>query len=94
MNYEIFKEIVAEQFLSFMPPEFANYTVEIRPFRKVNQTLDGLMLLPPEGSGEKAYPTMYLNHIYEDYQKTESVKESLKKAAQQLAEIYDKGGLR
>ena len=93
MNYEIFKEIVAEQFLSFMPPEFANHTVEIRPVKKVNQTLDGLTLLPPEGAGGKAHPTIYLNHIYEDYQKKDDVKATLKEVARQLTEIYDKGEL-
>lgn len=93
MNYEVFKEIAADQFLSFMPSEFANYSVNIVPIRKVNQTLDGLTLLPPEGPDDKAYQTIYLNHIYEDYQKKGDVKAALRAAAEQMAETYERDGI-
>ena len=86
MTYEMFKEIVTEQFLSYMPAEFQNHKVVVKPINKVNQTLDGLTLLSPEHSDYKAAPTIYINHIYEDYRRNENLTEALKNAASHFSD--------
>ena len=70
MKYEIFKEIVTEQFLSQMPDDFAKYTVEVNSVTKVNRTEDRLQLLPPDGVGRQVIPSVSINRMYEDYQRT------------------------
>lgn len=88
MTYEMFKEIVTEQFLSYMPAEFQNHKVVVNPVNKVNQTLDGLTLMSPEKSDYKTAPTIYINQIYGTYLECESLTEALKKAATYLTDAY------
>ena len=38
MNYELFKEVVAEKFKEFMPEEYKDYKVDLHSITKVNQT--------------------------------------------------------
>lgn len=42
MNYEIFKEVVKEKFLDYMPEKYKGMEVVTAPVEKVNMTLDGL----------------------------------------------------
>jgi len=44
MNYEIFKEVVKEKFLDYMPEKYKGMEVVTAPVEKVNMTLDGLSL--------------------------------------------------
>ena len=44
MNYEIFKEVVAEKIMSYMPDKYKDMEPRITPVSKVNMTLDGLNL--------------------------------------------------
>lgn len=37
MNYELFKEVVAEKFKEFMPEEYRDYKVDVHSVTKVNQ---------------------------------------------------------
>ena len=67
MDYEVFKEIVKEQFLSYMPDDFANHTVNVHSVMKVNESVDKLELIPPKGSGGGAIPSLSIKGIYEDY---------------------------
>ena len=39
MNYEIFKEVVKEKILDYMPPEYGKATVEILHTNKVNKEI-------------------------------------------------------
>ena len=45
MNYEIFKEVVAEKFMDYMPSQYKDMKLEIHPVDKVNVTLDGMNLV-------------------------------------------------
>ncbi|MCQ4756922.1 MAG: DUF5688 family protein [Anaerostipes sp.] len=78
MNYEIFKEVVAEKFMDYLPEEFKGMKMEVRPVEKVNQTLDGLTMV---GDGVKISPTIYINNMYDSYLKTEDLQGELVKAA-------------
>lgn len=88
MNYDIFKEVVVEQFLSYMPEEFANHKVEVRPVNKVNQTLDNLTLIPPEGRGVQAIPTISINNMYQEYLQSENLRDVLTMSAFNLGGAY------
>ena len=49
MNYEIFKEVVKEKFMDYMPEKFKGMELVAEPVEKVNVTLDGI-ILREEGS--------------------------------------------
>ena len=44
MNYEIFKEVVAEKFMDYMPEKYRQMEVRVNPVNKVNVVYDGLSL--------------------------------------------------
>ena len=82
MNYEIFKEVVAEKFMDYMSGQYKDMKLEIRPVEKVNVTLDGINLV---GEGDVTVtPTLYINDMYEHYQKTDDLQQVLKKAASKM----------
>ena len=45
MNYEIFKEVVKEKFMDYMPEKFKGMELVAEPVEKVNVTLDGIILM-------------------------------------------------
>ena len=51
MNYEIFKEVVKEKFMDYMPEKFKGMELVAEPVEKVNVTLDGI-ILREEGSSK------------------------------------------
>lgn len=81
MEYEIFKGIVEEKFKEFLPEKYKNAQLEIRAVDKVNHTLDGLSVRVNE-SGMNISPTIYVNHMYEDYVTTENLNATLERAAE------------
>lgn len=88
MKYEIFKEVVAEQFLSYMPDDFANHKVEVNSVAKVNRTEDRLQLFPPDGVDVQVIPSISINQMHEDYQKHGDLKEALEIGAFNLTAAY------
>lgn len=81
MEYEIFKGVVEEKFKEFLPEKYQDAQVEIRQVKKVNRTLDGLSIRVNE-PGMKISPTIYVNHMYEDYITTEDLNATLAGAAE------------
>lgn len=81
MEYEIFKEVVEEKFKEFLPEKYRDAQVEIRRVDKVNHTLDGLSIRVNE-PGMNISPTIYVNHMYEDYVTTENLNTTLERAAE------------
>lgn len=80
MDYEIFKAVVEEKFLSYMPEEYRNAAVDIRPSRKVNRTLDALTLYK-EGDS-MVFPTIYVNEMYEHYRACGNLETVFREAAE------------
>lgn len=87
MDYEIFKDVVTEKFLSYMPKDYQGMEVKVAPVEKVNRKLDGLSLLPPD-SERMISPTIYINDIYEEYLRTGDLQESLQNAADALDRVF------
>ncbi|MBO5158819.1 MAG: hypothetical protein J6B94_04390 [Lachnospiraceae bacterium] len=88
MQYEIFKEVVKERFLSQMPDDFLNHTVAINSVVKVNRTEDRLHLIPPDGVSIKVLPSISMNRMYEDYQRTGNLEGTLATSAFDLVVAY------
>ncbi|MDD3239683.1 MAG: DUF5688 family protein [Lachnospira sp.] len=78
MNYEIFKEVVKEKFMDYLPEQYQGMKLDIHSTEKVNQTMDGLTLM---GEGVSVSPTIYLNNMYEHYKETEDLEGVLIDAA-------------
>ena len=84
MNYEIFKEVVKEKFLDYMPEKYKGMEVVISPMEKVNETLDGLSL---REEGKHISPTIYVNDMYRKYQNNEDLEQTIRGAC----EVMERG---
>ena len=83
MNYEIFKEVVAEKFMDYLPEQYQGMRLRVEPVNKVNKVLDGITLVG-SGAGRNVSPTLYINHMYEHYLETENLQEVLQSAARRM----------
>lgn len=80
MNYETFKEVVAEKFMDYMPEEYRGMKLKILTVNKVNVTVDVLHL---EGEGDLTIsPDICINDMYVYYQKTNDLQKVFQTAAQ------------
>lgn len=87
MDYEIFKDVVKEKFLSYMPGKYQDMEVRVVPVEKVNRKLDGLSLW--KAGGEKTIsPTIYINHMYENYLQSGDLQAVLQDAARAVDEVF------
>jgi len=77
MDYEIFKKVVEEKFLDYLPEEYQNRKIVVSPVEKVNCSLDGLVVMDTK-EGVHFSPTIYINYMYSDYQDTEDLEQVLK----------------
>ena len=81
MNYEIFKEVVAEKFIAYLPEQYKDMGLNIHSVDKVNMTMDGLTLV---GDEVRISPTIYINDMYEDYKKSDDLQEVLVMASKRM----------
>lgn len=65
MKYELFKKVVCERIMDFMPPIFSDFQPEIERVQKINVKKDALILKPGECSETIALPIVYLDDMYE-----------------------------
>lgn len=61
MNYEIFKEVVKEKFMDYMPDNFKGMELVVMPVEKVNMTYDGISI---RGKDTNISPTIYINDVH------------------------------
>ena len=87
MNYEIFKEIVAEKIKDYLPENLSGMDIKANSTQKVNVALDAITLVNNE-EGQKISPTIYINHLYDEYKRTEDLERCLSNAANLLAKGY------
>lgn len=87
MDYEIFKAVVKQNFLRYLPEEYREAEIKVYPVKKVNRTLDGLAVLPADGS--RIFPTIYVNDMYEHYQACGNLETVLRDAAGSYAKVQD-----
>ena len=87
MNYEIFKEVVKEKILDYLPPAYQNSEVILHQVNKFNKTVpeDGLVVAKP---GENVHPVVYLNSMYKDYQVTNDIDLIMRGTAEIVMDAY------
>ncbi len=81
MNYEIFKEVVAEKFKDYMPEQYQGMEVRVASVNKVNKILDGISLLDSNAQMNMS-PTLYINDMYDHYLNCENLQKVLQDAAE------------
>lgn len=86
MDYEIFKDVVKEKFLFYMPGKYQEMEVRVVPVKKVNRKLDGLSLWKA-GGGKMISPTIYINDMYENYLQSGNLQAVLQDAARAVDEV-------
>lgn len=85
LNYDAFKTIVQENFLSYMPFYFRGMELLISPVAKKNMTLDGLRL---KGNGVTGTPVIYINDMYALYEENGDLEETIKISANVLVNAF------
>ena len=88
MDYEMFKELVTEKFLNYMPEAFKDYKVCVEKVEKTNRTLDGIYLRSPENKEKEVRPTVYIDHMYEQYRQGEGFNTVIMDMADSMVEAY------
>lgn len=88
MNYELFKEVVAEKIKDYMPQEYQDCKVEIHSVTKVNRDLDALNLIPAGGEEYLTSPTIYINNMYDHYVECDNLQEALQQAAETMTKAF------
>lgn len=86
MTYEVFKAVVKEKFLRYMPEEYRDAEVNIRPVRKVNRTLDALSVLREDS---RLFSSIYVNEMYEKYRECGNLEMVLQAAAWKYVQSAD-----
>ena len=86
MNYEIFKEVVKEKFMDYMPEKFKGMELVAEPVEKINVTLDGIIL---REEGRNISPTIYINDMYKKYQDCGDLEETLIAACDFMERAYE-----
>lgn len=84
MDYEMFKTVVKERFLSYLPLEYRDAEINIFPAQKVNRTMDGLSIY--KSSAARISPTIYVDDMYTHYQSCNDLEAVLRQSAGKYAE--------
>jgi len=85
MNYEEFKTIVKQEFMSYLPEEYQHLKMDIRPVEKVNTVKDGMSFLDMSKESNLS-PTIYVEDMYISYQETEDYR----KVFEDVAAVVEK----
>lgn len=86
MNYEQFKKTVKENFMNYMPDKFKDMKPLISQVEKVNSTLDAIGV---KDDNTSAFPTIYINDMYKDYQNGADLETILTAACDVIARAYN-----
>jgi hypothetical protein len=78
INYEEFKDVIAEEIIAFLPEKFWNSEIKVHEIQKNNETLDALTVTSPDSN---VAPTIYLNSYYESYMDGEDLSDILQNIA-------------
>ena len=65
MDYEIFKNVICERIMDFLPPIYGEMEPAIQEVTKVNEVKDALVLRPAKDGPAVAMPMIYLDDMYE-----------------------------
>ena len=83
LNYEEFKEKIKDDIKDYMDEKYKNCGVFIRKVNKTNCEVDGLNFNDIPGL-KNASPTIYVNNLYEEYERTGNYEEVVRGAAETM----------
>lgn len=83
LNYEEFKEKIKDDIKDYMDEKYKNCGVFIRKVNKTNCEVDGLNFYNIPGL-KNATPTIYVNNLYEEYERTGNYEEVVREAAETM----------
>ena len=89
MKYEIFKEVVSDKFMDYLPEQYRDMELVVNPVNKVNCTLDGINLIGGKDN-RLVSPTVYINDMYEHYKQHEDLQDVMQTAAEQMVRMFDR----
>ena len=84
ISYERFRQEVMNRILSYLPESYGDWKVRMETEYKVNQTLDCLMLFPPEQRKLIAVPKFYMQEYYKMFLKGASADYILRMIASRI----------
>lgn len=88
IDYEVFKAVVKENFLRYLPEKYRDGELIIQKKKKVNRIMDGLSVLPVDDS--RTFLTIYIDEMYEHYRACGDLETVLREAARQYAQKTDR----
>lgn len=83
LNYEEFKKKIKDDIKDYMDEKYKNCGVFIRKVNKTNCEVDGLNFYNIPGL-KNATPTLYVNNLYEEYERTGNYEEVVRGAAETM----------
>ena len=83
LNYEEFKEKIKDDIKDYMDEKYKNCGVFIRKVNKTNCEVDGLNFYNIPGL-KNATPTIYVNNLYEEYERTGNYEDVVRMAAETM----------
>lgn len=83
LNYEEFKEKIKDDIKDYMDEKYKDCGVVIRKVNKTNREVDGLNFYDIPGL-KNATPTIYVNNLYEEYERTGNYEEVVRMAAETM----------
>jgi len=86
MDYEVFKEVVKENLLDYMPEKYQDSEMRVDSVEKINRKMDGLSLRL-EGGGSIS-PTIYISDMYKEYLRTGDLQETMQNAAEAMDKAF------
>ncbi|MBO5033746.1 MAG: hypothetical protein J6D08_18060 [Lachnospiraceae bacterium] len=89
MNYEIFKEVVADTFKDYLPEQYRDMEMRVLSVNKVNRMMDGINLIG--GKDDRLIsPTIYINDMYDHYKACNDLKEAIQTGAERMVNAFRK----
>lgn len=87
MNYEIFKEVVADTFKDYLPEQYRDMELKVLSVNRVNRMMDGINLI---GGKENRLisPTIYINDMYDYYKTCNDLKEAIQAGAERMVNAF------
>lgn len=89
MNYEMFKEVIAKEFINYLPEEYKEMQLEVKQVAKVNCTLDAITLFSGGDVGRRMSPTIYINNMYDQYKKCGDIQSVLQTASETMVKAFE-----
>jgi len=83
LNYEEFKGKIKDDIKDYMDEKYKDCEVVIRKVNKTNREVDGLNFYDIPGL-KNATPTIYVNNLYEEYERTGNYEEVVRMAAETM----------